>query len=349
MNGAATSAVSSAAEALRAAATVERVGDRTARRIGEAHAIVGEDMAWVEAELARAASVGLSPGTLAAAHLLEAGGKRVRPLTVLLSAACFGEITPAVRSLAVVAELLHAATLLHDDVIDDADERRGRPASRRVWGNAVSVLGGDLLLTHALERTIDAAPALVPSLVATLRRLVDGEIVQLRGRTHLDLTEATYFAVVRDKTASLFAWAARAGAQTAGASPEAREALVAYGTHLGVAFQLVDDALDYAGDRTATGKALFGDLREGKVTLPLVRAIAARPACAPDVERTRAGDDAAARRLLGAVLESGACEEVRALAKRETDKALEALAQVDPSAARDLLAAVASELASRVA
>ncbi len=344
MNGA-----SAAVEALRVAATVDRVGERTARRIVDAHAIVGADMAWVEVELARAAGDGASPGTLAGGHLLDAGGKRVRPLAVLLSAACFGDITPSARVLAVVAELLHAATLLHDDVIDDADERRGRPASRRLWGNAVSVLGGDLLLTHALERTIEAAPALVPSLVGTLRRLVDGEIVQLRGRTRIDLSEATYFAVVRDKTASLFSWAARAGAHAGGAPAEGRDALGDYGTHLGVAFQLVDDALDYAGDRAETGKALFGDLREGKVTLPLVRAIAAHPALAPDVERTRGGDDVAARRLLAAVLESGACAEVRALARHETQRALEALSLVPACAARDLLSCVANELASRVA
>lgn len=338
-----------AAEALRNAATAERVGERTARRIVDAHAIVGGDMAWVEAELARAARDGASPGTLASAHLLDAGGKRVRPLAVLLSAACFGEISHAARELAVVAELIHAATLLHDDVIDDADERRGRPASRKVWGNAVSVLGGDLLLTHALERTLEAAPPLLPSLVKTLRRLVDGEIVQLRGRTRIDLAEATYFSVVRDKTSSLFAWAARAGAEVGGASIDGRDALEEYGTHLGTAFQLVDDALDYSGDRAATGKALFGDLYEGKVTLPLVRAIAAAPALAADVERTRAGDEEAARRLLAGVLESRACDEVRALARNETDRALHALSRVPAGPPRDLLACVASELALRAA
>jgi octaprenyl-diphosphate synthase len=249
----------------------------------------------------------------------------------------------------VVAGPFQAGKLLHDDVIDDADERRGRPASRRLWGNAVSVLAGDLLLTHALERTIEAAPLLLPSLVATLRRLVDGEIVQLRGRTRIDLAEATYFSVVRDKTSSLFAWAARAGAHVGGAGADGRDALEEYGAHLGVAFQLVDDALDYSGDGATTGKALFGDLREGKITLPLVRAIAARPALAADVERTRSGDDGAALRLLAGVLESRACDEVRALARQETERALEALSRVPEGAPRELLACVASELASRAA
>jgi len=185
--------------------------------------------------------------------------------------------------------------------------------------------------------------------VKTLRRLVDGEIVQLRGRTQLDLSEATYFTIVRDKTSSLFAWAARAGAHVGGAPADAKDALEEYGSHLGVAFQLVDDALDYAGDRAATGKTLFGDLREGKITLPLVRAIAAAPSLAADVERTRSGDDTAARRLLSGVLESGACDQVRALARFETEQALGALGRVPAGAPRDLLACVASELASRVA
>jgi len=342
-------AAAAAVEALRATATVERVGERTARRLGDAHGIVGADMAWVEAELARAAREGAAPGTLAAAHLLDAGGKRVRPLSVLLSAACFGEVSPVARALAVVAELVHAATLLHDDVIDDSDERRGRPASRRLWGNAVSVLGGDLLLTHALERTMAAAPALLPELIATLRRLVDGEIVQLRGRTRLDLAEATYFAIVHGKTSSLFAWAARAGAHAGGAPRDATEALAEYGAHLGVAFQLVDDVLDYTGDDAVTGKDPFGDLREGKITLPLVRAIAARPALAPEVERARAGDEAAGSRLLAGVLASGACDEVREIARAETERALAALSRVPAGVPRELLAAVARELASRAA
>src|SRR5581483_1735134 len=124
----------------------------------------------------------LRPATQAAKHLLAAGGKRVRPMVVLLSAAMFGPVPPPARDLAIVSELVHLATLLHDDVIDDGDERRGSITSRRVYGNAVSVLAGDLLLTHALERTARAAPDLLGSLVHTLRKLVDGEVVQLRGR-----------------------------------------------------------------------------------------------------------------------------------------------------------------------
>jgi octaprenyl-diphosphate synthase len=328
----------------------ERAGGRVVDRLAEVHAVLSADMAVVDRELSRVVRDGVSPATESAVHLLDAGGKRVRPLTVLLSAACFGPVPAAARDLAVVAELVHLATLLHDDVIDDGQERRGRPTPRRIWGNAVSILAGDLLLTHALERTSAAAPpAVLADLFATLRRLVDGEVVQLRGRVVLDPQEDVYFRIVRDKTASLFAWAARAGATIAGASPDAAAALGDYGTHLGVAFQLVDDVLDYAGDPRATGKALLGDLTEGKLTLPLIRALAAAPPLASDVEAVRAGDGLAAERLADAVRGSGACEGVRALAREETARALAALEVLPPSAARDLLGGVARELAARAA
>jgi len=335
---------------LRETATADRAGARAAERIAQVHALLGEDMALVDGELARLAREGLSPATDSATHLLEAGGKRVRPLTVLLSAACFGAVPAAARDLAVVAELVHLATLLHDDVVDDGDERRGRPTPRRIWGNAVSVLAGDLLLTHALERTAAVAPpSVLADLFATLRRLVDGEVVQLRGRTRLELREDLYFRIVHDKTASLFAWAARAGAAVAGAPAEAVTALGEFGACVGVAFQLVDDVLDYAGDPRATGKALLGDLLEGKLTLPLLRALATQPSLAADVEAVRAGERRAAQRIADAVRASGACDGVRAQAREETARALAALGAVPAGRPRELLAAIAEELASRAA
>lgn len=344
-----------AAALLKDAATADRVGEGVQARMAEVHALLGDDLAAVGAELARLTQQGVSPATDAAAHLLEAGGKRVRPLTVLLGAACFGPPPPAARELAVVAELVHLATLLHDDVIDDGQERRGLTTSRRIWGNAVSVLAGDLLLTHALERTASAAPqAVLMDLFATLRRLVDGEVVQLRGRTRLEPSEEVYFRIVTDKTASLFSWAARAGAVVAGASPEAVAALGDFGVHVGVAFQLVDDVLDYSGDPRATGKSLLGDLLEGKLTLPLIRAMAVRPSLAADVESVR-GDaanesdrNAAVRRVAQEVQSSGVCEGVRALAEGETRRALAALSVVPACAGRELLGAIAGELAARI-
>jgi octaprenyl-diphosphate synthase len=328
----------------------QRAGGRVVDRIAQVNALLGADMSAVDAELVRLTREGASPATDSATHLLEAGGKRVRPLTVLLAAACFGPPPPAARDLAVVAELVHLATLLHDDVIDDGQERRGRPAPRRVWGNAVSVLAGDLLLTHALERTATAAPKpVLLDLFATLRRLVDGEVIQLRGRTRLDAREEVYFQIVRDKTASLFSWAARAGATIAGAPADCANALGEFGIHVGVAFQLVDDVLDYAGDQRATGKALLGDLMEGKLTLPLIRTMTERPAVNADVEAVRGGDRRAASRVAEAVRDSGVCDGVRALAREETTRALASLERLPPSPAREMLGSIARELAARAA
>jgi octaprenyl-diphosphate synthase len=340
-------AVLASVDSLRTVA--EPAGQRAKARLAEVHAALGEDMVAVQAKLVQLTAEGLSPATDSAAHLLRAGGKRVRPLTVMLSAACFGVPPPAARELAVVAELIHLATLLHDDVIDDGEERRGLVTSRRIWGNAVSVLAGDLLLTHALEQTSAAAPqAVLVDLLGTLRRLVDGEVVQLRGRKDLDIREETYFRVVRDKTGSLFEWAARSGAACAGASTEAAHALGVFGAHVGLAFQLVDDILDYAGDPSATGKALLVDLVEGKLTLPLIRALAAAAVPLRDVQAVRAGDGDAALRVAHAVRHCGVCDGVRTLAEEETTRALAALGTLPQSPAREMLAAIARELTTRM-
>jgi octaprenyl-diphosphate synthase len=337
-----------AVQALRETATAERVGARPAQRLADVHALFAEEMGWVDAELRLLASRGVTPATDSARHLLDAGGKRVRPLAVLLSAGCFGPIPAAARDLAVVSELIHLATLLHDDVLDDAPVRRGKPTARTLWGNAVSVLAGDLLLTHALERTSQVAPrAILLELFATLRRLVDGEVVQLRGRTEIDARPATYFGIVRDKTASLFIWATRSGASIAGAQPEAVDALGAYGEHIGTAFQLVDDVLDYAGDSEGTGKALFTDLREGKITLPLLLAVEREPGLSRLLALGRAGNQDATTRLLAAVHSHGTCDAVRRLAREETEQGLSALEKLPASASRELLAAIANELSSR--
>ena len=324
--------------------------ERTNARLADVQALFAEDLRVIEHELVRATRDGVAPATYAAAHLLDAGGKRIRPLTVLLAGACFGAISEATRELAVVAELVHLATLLHDDVLDDCELRRGVPAARCLWGNAVSVLSGDLLLTHALDRVSRVEPAaLLSELIVTLRRLVDGEVLQLRGRSQIDLTQDTYFRVVRGKTASLFEWAGRAGALCSGASDSEARALAAYGRHLGTAFQLVDDTLDFCGDAHETGKALHADLKEGKVTLPLIQALRMDPTLRREVDALRGGDRGAAGRLARAVIQLDACAPVRALAQTETARALDALQLVPASPARELLGGVAHELSARAA
>lgn len=307
-------------------------------------------MAAVDRELDRVVGNGCSPARESALHLLEAGGKRIRPFTVILAAACFDSPPPAARDIAVVAELVHLATLLHDDVIDSGDERRGRPTSRRIWGNAMSVISGDLLLTEALRIGAERAPPpVLVDLLATLRRLVDGEVVQLHGRAKFDASEEVYFRIVRDKTASLFEWAARSGAACVGAPPGATVALGEFGAHVGLAFQLVDDVLDYSGDPLTVGKSLHADLHEGKPTLPLIRALALDPGLEAAVEAVRDGDRRAAVHVARAVRASGVCDSVRELARSETARACAILEGLPPSIGRDILEAIARELAARTA
>ncbi|HVJ93688.1 MAG TPA: polyprenyl synthetase family protein [Labilithrix sp.] len=337
---------------LQETAAPERVGELPAARVAEVRALVAREMTEVEDLVRARIEGGVSPGAESSRHLFDAGGKRVRPLGLLLATACFGPLTARARDLAAAAEIVHMATLLHDDVIDDGDQRRGRPTSRRIWGNAVSVLAGDMLLVEALRLASAEASdrATWTELVETLGRLVDGEIIQLRGRVSAILDEATYFEIVRGKTASLFEWALRAGARAGGAGPHAIDALGRFGGSIGLAFQLVDDLLDYDGDAARTGKTLFADLAEGKVTLPLIRAAAAGDGAeiAALVRRVREGDDDAARELGARVRNSGACERVRQLARGETDRALAELAHVPHCAASEALADVVRGLAARV-
>ncbi len=334
-------------QSLTRSAAVHRVDPLLEERLGAVQALLGDDLAWVEDALAEAAGDGPEPANHAARHLVCLGGKRVRPMALMLSAACFGSIPPAARQLAVVCELVHSATLLHDDVIDDGDERRGAPTARRVWGNGISVLSGDLLLVHALSRTLEHAPLLMPDLVETLRRLVEGEIIQLRGRTELDVSAETYERVLRGKTASLFGWATRSGARLAGATPAVERQLLEFGEQLGIAFQLVDDVIDYSG--TASGKTLFADLSEGKLTLPLVLAVERLPELVAPISLIHAGDLEPVAHVSRMVIESGACDEVRRRAKEHTRSAVAALERVPDCPARSLLQGVAFELATRAA
>lgn len=314
-------------------------------RLRDAHSLLGRDLSRIEASLLAATADGVAPATSAATHLLTAGGKRVRPLCVLLASLVFGRVTDETRTLATVAEMVHLATLLHDDVVDDSAERRGQTVARLVFGNAVSVLAGDSLLVHALERTSDVGrPQTLTELFSTLRQLVDGEVIQLRGRKKLDASYATYAAILEGKTASLFRWSLRAGARAGGATETDIDKLGAFGSHLGMAFQLVDDALDYTGD--AIGKDLHADLREGKVTLPLILAAQNSPELLDTFEKAREGD-AAAREVLRAAGREHATE-VRERALAESREACAALVGLPDSPARALLTGVALELVSRL-
>lgn len=342
-------------EGLNDVARDERVDDRARERLQQVTAALSVDLAWLGSALAEACERGPTPGRETAAHLVSAGGKRVRPVAVFLSAAAAnglgGDRAPRARAVALASELIHSATLLHDDVIDDSRERRGRETARVVWGNAVSVLSGDLLLVHALEVVHELEdPRVLGDLLTTLRKLVEGEIIQLRGRAKLDLSELTYERVVQGKTASLFAWACRSGARAAHGDERVATALGAFGAHVGVAFQIVDDLLDLVGDPSRTGKSLLTDVKEGKPTLPLIRAIARDASILERVKRLREGegDEALAVEIATAIVGSGALEEVTVRARAESSRALSALEGVPRGAARDALAQVAEDLVARL-
>ena len=310
------------------------------------------DLAALERELGRATSDAETTLQAAARHLVSAGGKRIRPtVTLLACGACGGDASRAVP-FGVAAELTHSATLLHDDVLDGGEVRRGQPASRVVWGNNVSVLAGDWLLTRALEIVAghEARADALPPLLVTMRRLVEGEVKQLSLRGRFHATEGDYFEVIRGKTASLFGWAAAAGAWAAGVRGEVAAALSAFGEGVGSAFQLVDDALDYAADPALLGKRLGTDLAEGKATLPLIRALRAEPGLREKLEALvegRADAEAVAPSVVDAVRRTDGVEAARAIAREHTRGAMAALERVPDGAHRKALAEAAWSLTER--
>ena len=296
-----------------------------------------------------ASAAGPEPVRSASKHLLEAGGKRVRPMACLLmTAACGGDPRRAVP-IAAAAELIHSATLLHDDVIDEGEERRNRPAARVLWGNLVSVLSGDLLLTRALT-LVDGAgvPGAMSDMLATLERLVCGEVAQLAARGKTDLGAQGYFEIVRGKTASLFGFACRSGARLA-----RRDELVPlaseFGEQIGLAFQIVDDVLDLSGNAPDVGKKLGADLAEGKTTLPLALALARDDSgqLAALLPAARAGDERAAQGVSVHPLVREACERARQIAAQHSQAALSALEALPPGPARELLQELSTALTRR--
>jgi octaprenyl-diphosphate synthase len=207
-------------------------------------------------------------------HLVEAGGKRLRPLLTVAAARLCGTDNDAHRNLAAAVEFIHTATLLHDDVVDGSQLRRGKVAAHLIWGGSASVLVGDFLFARAFELMVETGSLRALDILARASRVIaEGEVLQLTRVRDLQLDQATYLEIIRGKTAELFAAAAESGAVVSGASDAQVAALADYGLKLGLAFQLADDALDYGGASETLGKNAGDDFREGKVTLPLLLAI----------------------------------------------------------------------------
>ncbi|MBX3519297.1 MAG: polyprenyl synthetase family protein [Xanthobacteraceae bacterium] len=206
-------------------------------------------------------------------HLISSGGKRLRPMLTLATAALTGYRGAGHISLAAAVEFMHTATLLHDDVVDESELRRGKPSARMVWGNEASVLVGDFLLGQAFRMMVEVGNLRALEILSTAAAVIaEGEVMQLAAAKNLDTTEDAYLAVIQAKTAELFAAACEVGPVIAGRAKAEQEASRSFGNNLGIAFQLVDDALDYGGSRAKIGKNVGDDFREGKITLPVILA-----------------------------------------------------------------------------
>jgi octaprenyl-diphosphate synthase len=251
----------------------ERKSARPKPSLDAITALVADDLREVNALILRRmeSSVPLIPQL--AGHIIAAGGKRLRPVLTLAAAKLCGYRGTRQIGLAACIEFIHTATLLHDDVVDDSKLRRGRDTANSLWGNQASVLVGDFLFSRAFQMMVeDGALPVLAVLSRASAKIAEGEVAQLLTANDLSTSETAYLEVVKGKTAVLFAAAAQVGAQVAGAARAEEEALDCYGLNLGIAFQLVDDALDYASQSATMGKAVGDDFRDGKITLPVILA-----------------------------------------------------------------------------
>jgi octaprenyl-diphosphate synthase len=280
-----------------------------------------------------------------AEYIVAGGGKRLRPALLLLAAGASGCRGEARFELAAVVEFIHTATLLHDDVVDTSQLRRGRKTANAAFGNAASVLVGDFLYSRAFQMMVSVDSMRVMQVLAdATNTIAEGEVLQLMNCHDPDVSEQAYLEVIRRKTAKLFEASARLGAVLGGAPQALEEALAEYGTRLGTAFQVIDDVLDYSGDAGEIGKSLGDDLAEGKPTLPLIRAMANGSAAQRAAVRraiAEGGRDDFAP-VLEAIKATGALDYARAAAGREAEAAKRALALLAPSAHRDSLLELAA-------
>ncbi len=241
--------------------------------------LVRDDLALVEQEIAAQNSAAIEPVCEISSYLREGGGKRLRPALLLLAAGASGYRGESAIRLGAVVEMIHSATLIHDDVIDGADTRRGRPSANARWGNHMSVLAGDWLYMQSFEMALrERNFAVLDILIDLTQNMVEGELLQLTRLGQIDLNEAEATELAYRKTACLFSGCARLGAVLGKQSKEIEDGLADYGRNAGLAFQLVDDLLDFTASPEKLGKPVLSDLKEGKVTLPLIFALQAHAA-----------------------------------------------------------------------
>ena len=322
----------------------------TRRRVSDLWSLVESDMHKVETRLCEQMDSPIGRIPEVGTHLLSAGGKRLRPLlAVLVGRAAQADMEQAVAA-GCAAELIHTATLFHDDVVDNGDVRRGRPAARMIYGNGVAVLVGDFCLARGLELVASTGSiAMVRSLAATVTKMAEGEVAQLEGAGDPDTTIPTYLRVVDRKTASLMAWCSRVG----GVLPDRFDLVLGrFGRALGRAFQIVDDILDCATDEGTTGKSGGRDLQEGKLTLPVLLACEANPELRAHI-RKALGEQGIpadeARAILTTVRAAGGVERARRRALAFAEEAVAELSMLPASPYRDALGELSRLSVDRVA
>ncbi|MBV8799036.1 MAG: polyprenyl synthetase family protein [Alphaproteobacteria bacterium] len=316
------------------------------------HSLVPADMAAVDRLVHEriGSAVPLIPDL--ARHLVDSGGKRLRPLLTIAAARLNGYRGTAHAKLAAAVEFIHTATLLHDDVVDVSALRRGKIAANVVWGNKSSVLVGDYLFSRAFQLMVEAGDVGVLDVLANASAVIaEGEVLQLRSVNNLATTREEYLRIIAAKTAALFAAAAEAGAMIGNAPREFTSAMRAFGHHLGIAFQLIDDALDYSGRQVQMGKSVGDDFREAKVTHPVIVAHERASEAAKEFWHRAIEDgvqhDGDLKRAIAIIDETGALDETRALAHHHARMAIAALAAVPPHEIRQALISVAEFCVSR--
>jgi octaprenyl-diphosphate synthase len=277
-------------------------------------------------------------------YIVGNGGKRLRPMLLLLAAKALGEVSQNHLILAAVIEFIHTATLLHDDVVDESDLRRGQESANAVWGNAASVLVGDYLYSSAFEMMVRTNSIRVMEILSkTTTAIAEGEVLQLLNCNNPDTTEEKYLEVIARKTAILFSAATRLSAVLSGSDQTTEDNLALYGQHLGIAFQLIDDALDYKATKEELGKNLGDDLAEGKPTLPLIYAIQhGNPQDAQVIiNAVKNGDRNAFNEVYAVVLATKAIAYTEQRAEQEAQKAIDALHVLPESTFKDALISLA--------
>jgi octaprenyl-diphosphate synthase len=328
-------------------------------RLDDIRGLVAEDLAAVDGVIRHRLDSSVPLVSIVAEHIVAGGGKRLRPLIVLLSAhaAANGKPLPGGHhhDAAGFIEFIHTATLLHDDVVDHSSLRRGRETANALFGNEASVLVGDFVYSRAFQMMAAIGVPRVMEIMADATNVIaEGEVLQLMNAQDPDTTEERYLEVIHRKTAKLFEAGAEVAAVLAGASREVQVALATYGRHLGAAFQLIDDVLDYRSDPTNRGKNLGEDLAEGKMTLPLIHALKQAAGAERELIRTAITDAGAEdapepdfARIIGCIDATGGIEYTRERAMAESRAAVAALAVVPPSLYRDALAALANVAVER--